>query len=98
MPPLPEARSHLGAIALNNHLYAVGGQTSLQIVKSSVQRFNSKTFTWTLCKPMKVPRRNFGIATLNDHIFVVGGQQTAKHNSTSVEKYDPVTDTWMPVR
>ena len=77
---------------IHNVLYAVGGQTSNNIV-NVVEAYNPKTNAWTTKAPMPTARDCFGIGVVKGVLYAAGGQNNTTFLNT-VEAYNPATDTW----
>jgi hypothetical protein len=60
---------------------------------NSVERYDSKTDTWSLMTPMNTARYDFGIANLDERIFVCGGRNNVGVLSTC-EIYHILEDRW----
>ena len=57
--PLPNPRNHLGVIALDGRIYAIGGQhqgNELDGNQSTVERYDTSTKQWTTVTPLPVPK------------------------------------------
>ncbi|XP_058380880.1 kelch repeat and BTB domain-containing protein 11 [Diceros bicornis minor] len=84
--PLRQARSQLQLLALDGHLYAVGGECLL-----SVERYDPRADRWASVAPL--PRGAFAVAheatTCNGEIYVSGGSLFYR-----LLKYDPRRDEW----
>ncbi|XP_036754161.2 kelch repeat and BTB domain-containing protein 11 [Manis pentadactyla] len=84
--PLRQARSQLQLLALDGHLYAVGGECLL-----SVERYDPRADRWADVAPL--PRGAFAVAheatTCNGEIYVSGGSLFYR-----LLKYDPRRDEW----
>ncbi|XP_016004187.2 kelch repeat and BTB domain-containing protein 11 [Rousettus aegyptiacus] len=84
--PLRQARSQLQLLALDGHLYAVGGECLL-----SMERYDPRADRWTAVAPL--PRGAFAVAheatTCNGEIYVSGGSLFYR-----LLKYDPRRDEW----
>ncbi|XP_072806664.1 kelch repeat and BTB domain-containing protein 11 [Vicugna pacos] len=85
--PLRQARSQLQLLALDGHLYAVGGECLL-----SVERYDPRADRWAAVAPL--PRGAFAVAheatTCNGEIYVSGGSLFYR-----LLKYDPRRDEWL---
>ena len=89
---LPERQPHLEAIAVNEVVYALGGDDPLPGYLSTVQSYNPITNKWIARAPMPNPLRNMGVAVLNGRLFVVAGLGSA--GVTPIDVYNPITNTW----
>ena len=61
LPDMINARRHVGAVALNGCLYAVGGHSGTEHL-ASVECFDLKTKRWQLRRQMNTPRRGIALA------------------------------------
>ncbi|KAM4836734.1 kelch repeat and BTB domain-containing protein 11 [Thomomys bottae] len=84
--PLRQARSQLRLVALDGHLYAVGGECLLD-----VERYDPRADRWAAVAPL--PRGAFAVdpeaAVCNGEIYVSGGSLFCR-----LLKYDPRRDEW----
>ncbi|XP_077059742.1 kelch domain-containing protein 7A [Siphateles boraxobius] len=84
--PMNEARPHCKLVALQGHLYAIGGECL-----STVERYDPRTNRWTFVASL--PNETFAIAhratACNDELFVAGG--TLRY---TLLRYNPKTNTW----
>lgn len=77
--PLPEVRGHISAIALNNKLYAIGGQIrhdTNPIDQSDVFCFDGRSGEWNRAAAMPEPRSHFEATTfaIENYIVIAGGR------------------------
>ncbi|KAI5623010.1 kelch domain-containing protein 7A, partial [Silurus asotus] len=84
--PMNEARPHCKLVALEDHVYAIGGECL-----STVERYDPRTNRWTFVAPL--PNDTFAVAhratACNGELFVSGG--TLKY---TLLRYNPKTDVW----
>lgn len=84
--PMNEARPHCKLVALQGHLYAIGGECL-----SSVERYDPRTNRWTFVASL--PNETFAVAhratACNGELFVAGG--TLRY---TLLRYNPKTNTW----
>lgn len=84
--PMNEARPHCKLVALQDHVYAIGGECL-----STVERYDPRTNRWTFVAPL--PNDTFAVAhratTCNGELYVSGG--TLKY---TLLRYNPKTDVW----
>jgi len=91
--PMHQARSRLGAVAVNGKIYAIGGSAENGIVGTN-EEYDPATDTWRGKMPMPTPRKGFAIASYEGKIYCIGGY-TANGSITGVnEVYDPATNSW----
>lgn len=88
------ARHGLAVVAVNNKIYAIGGQTAEYGGYSNVvEEYNPATDAWTKKANMPVAKSYFGYFVYNNKVYVLGGFNGSY--LSSVEVYDPVADTWV---
>jgi N-acetylneuraminic acid mutarotase len=97
--PLPNPRNHLGGVALNGKVYAVGGQLFEEdraIVQTQVDVYDPMTNQWTQVASLPKPRSQMGEATfvMDGRIIVAGGEDSVNNALADVTAYDPVTNQW----
>ncbi|XP_062402058.1 kelch domain-containing protein 7A [Sardina pilchardus] len=84
--PMNEARPHCKLVALQGHLYAVGGECL-----STVERYDPRADRWAFVAPL--PDDTFAVAhratACNGELFVSGG--TLRY---TLLRYSPKTDAW----
>ncbi|XP_052424614.1 kelch domain-containing protein 7A-like [Carassius gibelio] len=84
--PMNEARPHCKLVALQGHLYAIGGECL-----STVERYDPRTNRWTFVAPL--PNETFAVAhkatACSGELFVAGG--TLRY---TLLRYNPKTNTW----
>ncbi|XP_066529040.1 kelch domain-containing protein 7A [Hoplias malabaricus] len=81
-----EARPHCKLVALQDHVYAIGGECL-----STVERYDPRTNRWSFVAPL--PNETFAVAhratACNGELFVSGG--TLRY---TLLRYNPKTDIW----
>jgi N-acetylneuraminic acid mutarotase len=96
---LPNARDHLGAVALNGKAYAVGGQhlDETSTNQAEVDAYDPATDTWAPVAPLPVPTGHNHQSTfvLNGRIVVAGGQTNGGQYLAALEQYDPAANNWV---
>ncbi|XP_078069358.1 kelch repeat and BTB domain-containing protein 11 [Mustelus asterias] len=84
--PMRQARSQLKLVALDGHLYAIGGECLF-----SVERYDPRADRWSAAAPL--PRGGFAVAhqaaACSGYIFVSGGSLFYR-----LLRYDPRRDEW----
>lgn len=84
--PMNEARPHCKLVALEGHIYAIGGECL-----STVERYDPRTNRWTFVAPL--PNDTFAVAhratACNGELFVLGG--TLRY---TLLRYSPKTNAW----
>ncbi len=96
--PMPNPRNHHSGIAVNDIIYAIGGQTGHDIEKEDTQlvhAYDTTTDTWTRLADLTRPRSHFKAATTvhNGKIIIVGGIDNGPIVS-DITEYDPQTNAW----
>ncbi|CAK8685745.1 unnamed protein product [Clavelina lepadiformis] len=84
IPPMKTHRTGLAAVALNNEIYAIGGDNL-----SSVEKYNLDTKTWIDVPSMNEERYGGSACVVDGVIWVFGGC-----DAKTVEFYDPATNKW----
>jgi N-acetylneuraminic acid mutarotase len=97
--PMPNPRTHFGAVALNGKIYALGGERNHDenlIPQNTTQVYDPATDRWTALAPM--PRAVNHIAGSTDvyqgRVLVLGGQEQHDQSIADCYAYDPATNRW----
>ena len=86
-------RSGLALAALENRLYAIGGESS-QGATGLVERYNPETDAWETLAEKPIPVSDAGAVVIGGKIYVPGGRQASGEMSAELEIYDPERDRW----
>lgn len=104
-----KARAYLGLAAVNDKIYAIGGDqghlmgnagTSWGMtgeVTNVTEEYDLSSNEWIVKSQMPTSRARFGIAVYQNKIYCIGGynqQGTTYKDVWANEVYDPATDTW----
>jgi N-acetylneuraminic acid mutarotase len=93
--PLPTAREHLTAAALDGRLYVIGGRWGGLGNLPTVEVYDPATGGWTRGRDMPTPRGGLTAAALRGQIHVTGGEELSGGRTFAQhEAYSPATDTW----
>jgi Kelch motif len=96
--PLPARRSHVGVVAADGRIYAIGGTAPGLTPSRSLFRYNPSTDRWGARTAMPVALSGVAAATevVNSHatIFVFGGRNNAGRPRALTSAYDTATDAW----
>ncbi|SHJ11502.1 Por secretion system C-terminal sorting domain-containing protein [Hymenobacter daecheongensis DSM 21074] len=97
--PMPIATNHLGGVALNGKLYAMGGQLLGDESfgnQSTLFEYDPATNAWTARAnmPRAVGHITNSVFTLNNRIVVVGGRLNGAILSAHMMEYNPGTNSW----
>jgi hypothetical protein len=77
--PLPTGRSRVGAVALNGHLYSIGGaapSASSEVLVADL-RADGTVGPWNVTTPLPWPLLDHGAAVHHGRIYVAGGSDGA---------------------
>jgi N-acetylneuraminic acid mutarotase len=96
---MPNARNHLGGIAANGFIYAIGGQHHVEdesVMQSEVDRFDPSTNTWTKVASLPHAESHFNAATVlyDRYIITVGGENPHNTAQPWVFAYDTMRNQW----
>lgn len=98
LPPMPGARDHLVAGAIDGMLYVVGGRDSaIEAHTDVVWVFDPKAETWSEGTPAPTSRAGLAGAVHEKLLYVFGGEGNADAQSgvfPQAEAYDPLSDSW----
>lgn len=98
--PLPSARSHLGYLALDGKIYALGGQfgNDAQLETTNLVHVwdPASPGAWTARAPMpsKISHVSSSTFVLGHRIVIAGGETDHGAATSSVLTYDPLSNTW----
>jgi N-acetylneuraminic acid mutarotase len=90
---MPNPRNHLGGIAVNGKVYAIGGQHDHEEgagnqVETDV--YDPATDTWTRVANLPTPRGHIAVVEIGGRILVMGNGPA----TSEVTLYDPVANVW----
>jgi N-acetylneuraminic acid mutarotase len=96
---IPTKRNHMGAVALDGKIYAIGGQQNqdaAEIPQSAVEVYDPASDSWSSRASLPFGRSHIAGATLviDGRIVVLGGEKTYNSVINNVSAYDPATDSW----
>jgi N-acetylneuraminic acid mutarotase len=91
---MSQARFNLGVVALDDKIYAIGGQTDeADGYVGTNEQYDPKKDTWFTLKSMPTSRSKFGIVAYEGKIYCIGGSNTKGFLYVN-EVYDVATDQW----
>lgn len=95
LSPMPTAREHLGAAALDGRLVVVGGRWS-QGNLATVEAYDPITDEWEALPDMPTPRGGFSVAAVDSKVYAGGGEFFIGGSCTynRAEVFDAETQTW----
>ena len=92
---MTSVRRGLCAVALNGHVYAIGGHERLEpLGLNSVEKYDPERDQWEAVASMDEQRCFASAAVVGNKIFVMGGTGNYFLPLSNCELYDPVTDMW----
>jgi N-acetylneuraminic acid mutarotase len=97
-----QARYHLGVVAANGKIYAIGGSTTYGYVNSGFvgtnECYDPKADTWVTLASMPTRRARFAIVAYQNKIYCIGGAVPDERGEWIAcdvhEVYDIVTNSW----
>ncbi|MFC1582421.1 Kelch repeat-containing protein, partial [Planctomycetota bacterium] len=95
LPSMPTARGGLALIAIDDKLYAIGGELAGGTKTGIVEIYDTVGQTWTAGASMANSRSHFGCArdSRTGLVYAIGGDNGAGP-ITSIEAYNAGTNTW----
>jgi N-acetylneuraminic acid mutarotase len=93
--PIPNPRTEVTAVTLNDTLYVIGGFTEDGKITNLVERYNFSSKSWDEnIKPLPVSLHHTSATTNGNKIYVIGGYYGDWIPSNKLFIYDPVTNNW----
>lgn len=97
-PNIPIKIRDFGFVATDEKLYIFGGETTDDVILSSVFAFDPLTKDWTKLNPMLVPRAGLATVQYQNNIIVAGGiiskQDDCSNITKSVEFFNIKGNIW----
>lgn len=96
LAPMPTARNHLGAGAMNGNIYAFAGRVGDNSTLTQNEIYDPATDSWSQGAPVPTGRSGVAVATLGPHLYLFGGETFGAEEKTfgETERYDPPADRW----
>ncbi|XP_049741738.1 kelch-like protein 8 isoform X2 [Elephas maximus indicus] len=94
-PEMNSRRRHVGVIAVEDKVYAVGGHDGNEHL-GSMEMFDPLTNKWMMKASMNTKRRGIALASLGGPIYAIGGLDD-NTCFNDVERYDIESDQWSTV-
>jgi N-acetylneuraminic acid mutarotase len=96
---MPVARNHLGGVALDGKIYAVGGQQgqdAAAVYSGRLDVWSPTTNAWTSGASLPSPRSHIAAATfvLGGRIIALGGETSYNVSTSQAIAYNPSTNGW----
>jgi non-specific serine/threonine protein kinase len=89
LAPMPDARLGHRMVAVDDHLYVVGGIGSTQ----AVLVYDPEANAWTAAAPIPASRDHLAVVAVGAEIWAIGGRSGGQIH-TRVDIYDTTTDAW----
>lgn len=94
-PPMPTARHHLGAAAVDGRLYVVGGRSNVSLSLRALERFDPATGTWERLEPLPQGSGGLGAVSWNGRLISLGGgDDNERWVTPATWSYSPSTGSW----
>ena len=90
--PLPSYQNGLGAAAVDDVVYALGGADNFGNAVATVRAYDPVRDEWIERAPLQTARKNAAVTVVDDEIWVIGGENRGALQT--VEIYRPATDRW----
>jgi DNA-binding CsgD family transcriptional regulator/N-acetylneuraminic acid mutarotase len=92
--PMPTKRAGLGLVALNGHIFAIGGVRANNKATRSVEIYDPTADSWSEGAAKPTAASSIVGVVYDDKIYVPGGCTDRGQPLNSLEIYDPQTDSW----
>ncbi|HZD58197.1 MAG TPA: kelch repeat-containing protein [Anaerolineales bacterium] len=92
-PSMPTARAGLAAVAYEDRIYAIAGE-SPDGVTNVLEKYDPSSNDWSTLAPKELPVADVGAVVIGGEIFVPGGRLSDGSMTDVLEIYDPRLDTW----
>jgi hypothetical protein len=98
--PLPVARDHLAAIALDGKIHVIGGRKDNNTTDNTAFHdvYDPRTNSWVRAAPMPTARSATAVVWYRGMILVDGGECDHAHTFVQNEAYDPKADRWVELQ
>jgi N-acetylneuraminic acid mutarotase len=96
LAPMPTARNHAGAAAVNGKIHVVAGRVGDNATLTAHEVYDPATNSWSAAPPVPPGRSGIAVVTLRGAIYVFGGETFGPVEKTfdEAERYDPATGRW----
>jgi N-acetylneuraminic acid mutarotase len=96
LAPMPTARNHAGAAAVNGRIHVLAGRVGGNATLTAHEVYDPATDSWSAAAPVPTGRSGIAVVTLRDAIYVFGGETFGAVQKTfdEAERYDPATGRW----
>ena len=93
---MPTARDGLVTAAVNDKIYAIGGNTESPRFLNTTEEYDPATNLWFTGAPMPTARSDSAVGVVDGKIYVIGGylEDPTLRVLNTVEEYDPVLKKW----
>jgi hypothetical protein len=90
---MPTPRASLGAVALADALFAIGGQAG-RATLASVDALDVHTGRWMPAPPLRTARKYVAVAPLRGCAYALGGMSETRARLRGCERLDPREGRW----
>ena len=90
---MPTARSGLAAVAYEDQIYAIAGESS-KGVTGVLEKYDPASDGWSTLASKEIAVADVGAAVIGGEIFVAGGRLSDGSMTDVLEIYNPRLDTW----
>jgi len=93
LKPMPRARARMAAVAFDNEIYVIAGETN-QGVSAIVERYDPDKNSWSQLTDKPTPVKDISAVLIGEKIYVPGGMTAGNRPTKILEVYDPRKDLW----
>jgi N-acetylneuraminic acid mutarotase len=96
LAPMPTARNHHAAVALNGRIHVVAGRVGADAELTTHEIYHPTADTWSIGAPVPTGRSGVAAVAFGGHLYLFGGETFAGGARTfhEAERYDPATNRW----
>ncbi len=94
---MPTPRGALGAAAIGNRIYVVGGSTGTKPLRT-VEVYDVLENSWSFAPGLPSPKEHAAVVALDAKVFVIGGRNEESFTLSTVEAFDIAKNSWESVK
>ncbi|MDA3814020.1 MAG: hypothetical protein PF570_07190 [Candidatus Cloacimonetes bacterium] len=87
---IPQPTINLALAAVNNKIYAIGGD----LFKDTNREYDPETNSWKILEPMPTGRQHISCGVVGNNIYISGGLTSWKNITNKNEVYDVLSNSW----
>jgi N-acetylneuraminic acid mutarotase len=93
---MPRGLNHVGAAALNDKIYVIGGfvGSNHSGVNASAYEYDPGSDTWRALPPLSGPRGSVAVMSVAGKVHALGGRKNENDVVTAHDVYDPASGKW----